>query len=118
MPNVFPSSSIFFMNYLFAQYPNGGITGYNVSFEAENTTFVSNLVPSGGPTGQPNQIPFGILGSHILVTAVPNEDGTNNQTLFYQTEGDDITMATYSLVLEAPVLVNPWNFTKLPIPDT
>lgn len=113
--NIYTSSSIGYTNYLFAQSEDYVFRGYNISFQAENSTLASSLQTSSGAADLPNQQPLGVPGSHMLNTAVPNSYGGNSVLLWYQAEGDDITMASGDLIPGPSI--STWNFTRLPIPD-
>jgi hypothetical protein len=77
---------------------DGSVKGYNITYQAENTTFLEDetftITDPAGPA-------LGLAGTHLTVTAYTEKAG--NRTLwdslyvFYQTKGDDITAFTRSL---------------------
>jgi hypothetical protein len=81
------------------------IMGYNISWDAENTTIVSkDTFTIGGDAGLP--------GTHLSVTALPNQSGGDDINVFYQTVGDDVTEYTRDLE------VGQWSKVNILIPDT
>jgi hypothetical protein len=110
---VNPITSLGYTTYFYAQMADKSVKGYNVTYQAENTTFVPDntftITDPGGPA-------LGLAGTHLTVTAYAEKSG--NRTLwdslyvFYQTAGDDITAFT------RPIAGGEWSRGKLPIPDT
>ena len=102
---VFENSSMGYTNYLYVQNPDLTISGFNVSFAAENTT-----IPTGsggkfvinGPKGLPN--------THMSVTALPDSSGGSSLLAFYQTNGTDITEFVRDLD------AGQWTSSSVPIP--
>jgi hypothetical protein len=88
---VHPSSSLGYTNYLVLQSGNESICGYNISWAAENTT----IAPAkGGAPGFDEWTisgAFGLPGTHMSVTALADESGGSHLTVFFQTNGTDIT---------------------------
>jgi hypothetical protein len=80
------------------------IHGYNVSFSAENTTILNEIVVSdaNGPVKFLN-------GTHMTVSAVPDTSGGATLLVFAQTEGNDITLYTRDL------LGGVWTSVQLPV---
>lgn len=96
-----------YTNYLYAQKDNYTIQGFNVSWDAENTTFVPNdnfIIPGGNAVGLP--------GTHLSVTTLDHASGGDDLYVFYQTEGDDISVFTRDLV------AGPWAAASVDIPDS
>lgn len=90
----------------FSQSEDYSFRGYNISFHAENSTITSSATAE-----QASEQPSGIPGSHMVITVLAEQ---NNLLLWYQTEGDDITMASGD---PGQGLSTTWNFTRVPIPD-
>lgn len=111
--HVYPATSLGFTTYFYAQMADRSIKGYNITFAAENTTFVENetftITDPAGPVE-------GLGGTHMSVTAFA-ERGANRNILwdslyvFYQAEGDDITAFT------RPLAGGEWTKGKLAIPE-
>jgi hypothetical protein len=110
---VNPITSLGFTTYFYAQMADRSIKGYNITYQAENTTFLKDetftITDPAGPA-------LGLAGTHLTVTAYAEKAG--NRTLwdslyvFYQTKGDDITAFTRSLN------GGEWTRGTLNIPDT
>lgn len=110
---VNPITSLGFTTYFYAQMADRSIKGHNVTYAAENTTFLADeTFTVTDPAGSAK----GLAGTHITVTAYAERAG--NQTLwdslyvFYQTVGDDITAFT------RPLNGGEWTRGTLTIPDT
>ena len=88
---VHPSSSLGYTNYLVLQYGDETIRGYNISWAAENTTIAP--AKDGGPGFDEWTVPnvVGLPGTHMSVTALADESGGSHLTVFFQTNGTDIT---------------------------
>ena len=109
--NVYPSTSLGFTTYFYAQMEDRTIKGFNVTFDAENTTYVDDesflITDPAGPV-------MGLGGTHLTVTAYAEDrDGAKWDSLyvFFQTEGDDITAFTRGLT------AGQWTRGELEIPD-
>ena len=102
---VFANSSMGYTNFLYVQNPDLTISGFNVSFAAENTSV---------PAGQTNKFVIngakGLVGTHLSVTAVPDSSGGNSLMAFYQTNGSDITEFVRDLD------AGQWTSSSVPIP--
>lgn len=103
IPNVNFNTSLGYTNILYAQNPqnpnspltntNSGpapawsISGYNISWAAENTSVVmeDTFTITGG---------IGLPSTHLSVTTLPDRSGGDSLLAFFQTEGDDITAFT------------------------
>ena len=105
IPNVNPSTSLGYTSYFYAQMADTNqINGYNISWDAENTSFVDkDMFTVGGDPGLP--------GTHLSVTALPNQSGGDDINVFYQTVGDDVTEYTRDLK------VGQWAGVDIDIPD-
>ena len=104
IPNVNPATSLGYTNYFYAQMASNEIMGYNISWNAENTSIVSrDTFTIGGDPGLP--------GTHLSVTALPNQSGGDDINVFYQTVGDDVTEYTRNLE------VGQWSKVNILIPD-
>jgi hypothetical protein len=77
--------------------------GYNISWHAENTKIIQE--DSFTVQGEP-----GIPGSHLSVSAIPNNSGGNDLVVFYQTNGSDISEYTRDLV------AGQWSNVEIDIP--
>jgi hypothetical protein len=88
---VHPSSSLGYTNYFYAQMADTNrIAGYNISWDAEKTSIVQkDSFTVGGDPGLP--------GTHLSVTALPNQSGGDDINVFYQTVGDDVMEFTRDL---------------------
>lgn len=66
------------------------LNGYNITWDAENTSFVEDdmFIVDGDPP---------LPGSHFSVTALPNQSGGDSLNVFYQVKGDDVTEYTRDL---------------------
>ena len=100
---MYPSSSLGYTNYFYAQKADGlCINGYNITWAAENTTINEPFTVEGDP---------GLPGTHTSVTALPNTSGGNDILVFYQTDGGDITEYTRDLV------AGQWSSVSIAIPQ-
>jgi hypothetical protein len=108
---VYPSSSLGFTTYFYAQMADRTIKGFNVSYQAENTTIVPQdtftLTDPAGPVK-------GLGGTHLTVTAYAEMEDKkvlwDSLYVFYQTEGDDIAAFT------RPIAGGEWSRGNLVIP--
>lgn len=99
IPSIHPASSFGFTTYFYAQMSDRSVKGFNITYQAENTTFVPDdtftITDPAGPV-------LGLPATHLTVTAYAEKDA-NDKTLwdslyvFYQTKGDDITAFTRPL---------------------
>ena len=81
------------------------IHGYNISWAAENTSFVDKAGFTVG--GKP-----GLPGTHLSVTALPDQSGGGVIDVFYQTTGDDVMLYTRDLK------AGQWSGASMDIPDS
>lgn len=83
---------------------SGLIVNWNVSFAIENTSIAPNFFPKfdGAPS---------VYGSDITSWSNPAGSTADQAAIFYQIEGDDITM--YSASSDSGT----WTQSILPIPD-
>jgi len=110
--DVYPITSLGYTTYFYAQMADRSIRGYNVTYQAENTTFLANetfaITNPAGPV-------LGLGGTHLTVTAFAEKRGEetvwDSLYVFYQTGGDDITAFTRGLE------GGEWNQGPLQIPD-
>ncbi|KAL9137008.1 MAG: hypothetical protein Q9175_001792 [Cornicularia normoerica] len=104
---VAQNSSMGYTNYLYVQNPDLSISGFNVSFAAENTSIPkdahSTFVINGAK---------GLSGTHLSVTALPDSSGGNSLLAFYQTNGTDITEFVRDLD------AGQWTSSSVPIPKS
>lgn len=103
IPNSFPNTSLGYTDYLYAQAADYDLVGYNVSWNAESTKFVSN---ENFEITTDQALP----GTRMTVTAVPADSGGQTLLVFNQVTGDTIT--EYTRDLEG----GQWTQAKLPIP--
>jgi hypothetical protein len=102
---VDPNAGLSFHGNLYGKtLGSGQIQGWNITFDAESTGTTSSAVSTVDgdlPTGD----------THLFAITVPPTGPPEEVFVFYQTQGDDITM--YS----GNVASGEWNATVLPIPD-
>lgn len=108
---VFENSSIGYTNFLYVQNPDLTISGFNVSFAAENTSLPAGPISAGQNKFVINGAK-GLPGTHLTVTAVPDSSGGNSLLAFYQTNGSDITEFVRDLD------AGQWTSSSVPIPNT
>jgi hypothetical protein len=102
--NVMPNTSLGYTNYFYTQLQDGSISGYNISWDAENTGIL---------TSQTFEIPQKPLpGTHFSVTAIPNASGGSSLIVFDQKNGSDITENTRDLSN------GQWAYNNLPVPNS
>jgi len=95
IPNVHPSTSMGYTDFLTYQADDFTIRGYNISWSAENTTFAPD--PTTGASKHSFIIDdqqggeFGVPGTHLSITALNDVSGGSRIAVFFQTEGDDVT---------------------------
>ncbi|KAL5409074.1 hypothetical protein PMIN04_011169 [Paraphaeosphaeria minitans] len=94
IPNVDPTTSLGYTNYLYMQMEDRTIKGFNVQFDAENT-YLNDDQFTISPLGVDEHA---VSGTHLTATAVAVKDDKNSSItiwdslyVFVQTEGDDIT---------------------------
>ena len=94
-----------YTNYLYTQNPDLSISGFNVTWAAENTSIPSSdtFTVNGAK---------GLAGTHLSVTALPDSSGGNSLLAFYQTNGTDIMEFVRDLE------VGQWTSTSVPIPNS
>ena len=104
MPNVHPSTSIGYTDFMIYQTIDGAIHGVNVSWAAENTSFApAKQSTSGAPEAvgvkgsnvdgwalQPQD--HGLGGTHMAITGSTPASGGRQELLFYQASGDDLRL--------------------------
>ena len=92
IPDVHPSSSLGYTNYLACQFGDETVRGYNISWAAENTTIFP--AKDGGTGYDEWTIPaaFGVPGTHMSITALPDQSGGAHLAVLFQTDGNDVTM--------------------------
>lgn len=85
-----------FTNYLVCQLQDYTIHGYNLTWQAENTTFAPAFGSESSQhdeftitTGGQNVL--GLPGTHLSNTAL-SQSGNVYLTIFFQTEGSDISI--------------------------
>lgn len=94
-----------YTNFLYTQNEDLSVSGYNVSWNAENTSIPSSeTFTINGARGEP--------GTHLSVTALPNQSGGNSLLVFYQVNGTDITEYVRDLQQ------GQWTSSGIPIPSS
>jgi len=104
--NIFPSTSIGYVDYLVYQGSDGFIRGLNVSWATENTTLFT--LDGGAPDMFKTPTP-GVPGTQFAITALAEEGGNASLAIFFQVEGDDMTQWSRNLGGGA------WTSVPLPI---
>lgn len=93
--DVYPITSLGYTTYFYAQMADRSIKGYNVTYQAENTTFLEDETFT--VTDIASSV-VGLGGTHLTVTAFAEKRGEetlwDSLYVFFQTEGDDITAFT------------------------
>ena len=108
LPEVDPVAGLSYHTQLFAKtFEKGTVQAWNISFDAENTAITPSVYsPFQGEPGVPR--------THLDAESIPaNPKGVppDEVLMFYQTQGDDITMYSGSLSSDD------WTESTLPIPD-
>lgn len=106
--NVYPSTSLGYTEYFYAQMMDGSIMGHDMYWDSENTSSIeANMFTVGDSRGAVK----GLNGTHMSVTAVEDQSGGTSLYVFYQTRGDDLSVFTRDLK------GGQWAVGELPIPD-
>ena len=104
--HVYPSTSLGYTTYFYAQLEDTQIKGYNISFNSEHTQLLNDITVSD------TQGPVDVIGgTHMTCSAVGNPSGGASLYVFAQDAGDDISVYTRDLA------GGQWSSGKLPIPD-
>ncbi|KAF2133634.1 hypothetical protein P153DRAFT_282218 [Dothidotthia symphoricarpi CBS 119687] len=112
--DVYPTTSLGYTTYFYTQMADRSIKGYDVQYNAENTTSPTDksfyVTDGAGPVK-------GLGGTHLTVTAASdtNTDGSTKWSslyVFYQTEGTDISVFTRG------ISGGEWTKGELAVPDT
>lgn len=78
------NTSLGYTEYLHSQDADSNIVGYNVSWNAEDTTFIEEYYFAiDGDVG--------LEGNSLTVTATPNDSGGQSLLVFNQNQGSTIT---------------------------
>lgn len=94
--DVYPTTSLGYTTYFYAQMADRSIKGFDYEFFAENSTYVPekafSITDGAGSV-------LGLGGTHLSVTSAEekNPDGSTkwgNLYVFFQTEGSDISVFT------------------------
>lgn len=114
IPDVWPSTSLGYTTYFYAQSADRTIRGYDINYNAENTSYPGH---ENFTVQTPAEPLYALGGTHLTVSAVSekNNDGDvlyDSLYVFFQTEGNDITAATRR------VYGGEWTIAPLKIPDT
>lgn len=108
LPDVYPSTSLGYTEYLYGQMADGTIRGHKLDWKAEKTTSIeANKFTVGNARGPVKGIP----GTHMSVTAVGDQSGGTSLYVFYQVRGDDLTFFTRD------IKGGQWTQGELSIPD-
>lgn len=114
IPDVWPSSSLGYTTFFCAQSADRTIRGYDIQYNAENTSYP---LPDNF-TIQTTAAPvYALGGTHLTLTAVyaKHESGfvlSDSLYVFFQTNGSDITAASRR------IYGGEWTVAPLIIPDT
>lgn len=105
IPDLDPSAGLDFHGNLYGRVAGSGkIQGWNMTWEAENSTIGSTTLSEvAGPVGIP--------GTRVVAAAYPAHGQQENIFVFYQANGNEIVMST------GDIATGSWNSTTLPIPD-
>ncbi|UPX14119.1 uncharacterized protein EKO05_0004610 [Ascochyta rabiei] len=111
--DVWPSTSLGYTSFFYAQLADRSIRGYDVLFGAENTSYPHR---ENFTVQTPAAPLYALGGTHFSVTSVSemNEKGDvlyDSLYVFFQTQGDDITAATRR------VHGGEWTIAPLKVPD-
>lgn len=111
--DVYPATSLGYTTFFYAQMADQTIRGYNISYNAENTTETRGDEVTVGGAGGPVK---GLAGTHLSVTAISFKEDATDQTnaflyVFYQEKGDDVSI--FLRGLEG----GQWSQSVMPIPD-
>jgi hypothetical protein len=87
IPDVHPSTSMGYTQYLTYQGSDGFIRGANISWDAENSTIAPSHEGGGGLDVWKIPTP-GVPGTHLSITALADI----YLTVFFQVNGSDITL--------------------------
>ena len=101
VPNVHPSTSLGYTDFMIYQGLDGAIHGVNVTWGAENTTIAPAQASSQGAAEstsnnldewalQPQDV--GIGGTHMAITGSLPKSGGRQELLFYQMEGNNLRL--------------------------
>ena len=116
IPNLHPSTSISYTNYITLQAADNTIRGYNVSWGAENTS----LAPApGGAAGYDEYIVhtlngsdvYALSGTQLTCTALATLEGGADLAVYFQSSGDDMMLWTTNVAMR----LGPWTPLSLPI---
>ncbi|KAJ4341714.1 hypothetical protein N0V95_007147 [Ascochyta clinopodiicola] len=113
IPDVWPSTSLGYTTYFYAQSADRSIRGYDINYNAENTSYPHH---ENFTVQTPAAPLYALGGTHLSVTAVSekNEKGDvlyDSLYVFFQTTGNDITAATRR------VFGGEWTIAPLNVPD-
>ncbi|KAJ4342301.1 hypothetical protein N0V87_001287 [Didymella glomerata] len=114
IPDIWPSTSLGYTTYFYAQSADRSIRGYDINYDAENTSYPGH---ENFTVQTPAEPLYALGGTHLTVSAVSekNNDGDvlyDSLYVFFQTDGNDITAATRR------VYGGEWTIAPLKIPDT
>ena len=113
IPDVWPSTSLGYTTFFYAQSADRSIRGYDINYNAENTSYPMH---ENFTVQTPAEPLYALGGTHLTVSSVA-EKNTEGETLydslyvFFQKDGDDITAATRRL------FGGEWTIAPLKIPD-
>lgn len=113
IPDVWPSTSLGYTRFFYAQLADRSIRGYDIDFAAENTSYPMR---ENFTVQTPAAPLYALGGTHMSVSSITelNEKGEtlyDNLYVFFQQTGDDITAATRR------VYGGEWTIAPLKIPD-
>lgn len=113
IPDVWPSTSLGYTTFFYAQSADRSIRGYDIHYDAENTSYPMR---ENFTVTTPAQPLYALGGTHLTVSAVSEKNDAgevlyDNLYVFFQEKGDDITAATRR------VAGGEWTIDALNIPD-
>ncbi|KAK5171479.1 uncharacterized protein LTR77_004624 [Saxophila tyrrhenica] len=105
IPNLDSSAGLSYHGNLFGRVADSGkIQGWNMTYEAENSTIGSTTLSEvAGPPGSPD--------TRVAAMTYPPAGRYDTIFVFYQANGNEIVMSTGDVASGA------WNSTTLPVPD-
>ena len=104
---VVQNSSMGYTNFLYVQNPDLSISGFNVTFAAENTTIPEDPDDTFTINGAK-----ALSGTHLSVSTLPDSSGGNSLVAFYQTNGTDVSEFVRDLD------AGQWTSSSVPIPNS
>lgn len=113
IPDVWPSTSLGYTTFFYAQSADRSIRGYDINYNAENSSYPMH---ENFTVQTPAEPLYALGGTHLTVSAVSEMDIEgkvlyDSLYVFFQKDGNDITAATRR------VYGGEWTIAPLKIPD-